>query len=230
MVQDHTKSKLLMMEGAFAVLVLIFLAAFALDQFFPTEQVPIDGGTPGIVGFVPLAISSQPIDLLTLEPRSFVLFSEKTESFLLTSFRLSGQVNGEGRAEITLDNGLGQELLIYSNVKDRQGNLITGMATAKDGPSSTEGVPAETDDTVSSPGTEDRAWFKIMPQDDLATERPSIETGDDKQTVQGHFKDECSDTCYISMKMQEGLYYILKVKVDPGTEVRITELTYTLDV
>ncbi|MFH1064644.1 MAG: hypothetical protein V1729_06180 [Candidatus Woesearchaeota archaeon] len=229
MVEDHTKNKLLMIEGAFAVIVLIFLAAFALDMFFPTAQVPADGGVPGIVGFVPLAISNQQIDLFALEPKSFLLFSERTEPFLLTSFRLTGQITGTGRVEITLDNGIGQELLVYSNIKDKQTNLITGMATAEEGSSSTGSVPAEKVGIPPTPNTDDGAWFKIMPQD-ITTEGPSIESGNDKQTVSGHFKDECGETCYINMKMQTGLYYTLKVKMDPGTEVRITELTYTLDV
>jgi len=34
----------------------------------------------------------------------------------------------------------------------------------------------------------------------------------------------------MNMKMQKGLYYTLKVRTDPETEVNINELKYTLDV
>ncbi|MBU2561532.1 MAG: hypothetical protein KKD17_04485 [Nanoarchaeota archaeon] len=158
------------------------------------------------------------------EPSRFVLFSEKDQAFALTSLRLSGEVIGEGRAEIILDNGLGQELRIYSNVKQKQGNMITGMAVTAE-----EGEPLPADAKIDNVAAE-QAWLMITPGEGTLQESPSMELGDDKQTIAGKFQNTCLDTCYMNMKMQKGLYYTIKVRVDPGAEVRINELKYMLEV
>jgi hypothetical protein len=224
MVQEDTKNKLLVIEVMLALVLLVFIGAFALDTFFPTAAVPVNTGAPGIVGFVPVEIKSQLISLVATEPTSFVIFSEREEQFELTSLRISGEVIGTGRAEIVLDNGLGQELLLYSNIKQKQGNMITGMAVRGGG----EPLPEDAEIKHIDPS---QAWFKIAPNEDLeVAERPTEELGDDKQAVAGEFQHSCVDTCYMNMKMKLGLYYTLKVKLDPGTEVRINELKYMLEV
>lgn len=223
MVEEPTKNKLLMIELMLVVLILIFVGAFAIDRLFPTGLVSANTDTVPIVGFVPIEIKSQPIDLFAPEPTSFVIFSEKDAEFELTSLRMTGEVTGEGRAEIVLDNGLGQELMIYSNVKQKQGNLITGMAITEEGKPLPEGAEIEEIDPQ-------QAWLKISPGQDKLNEEPSRSVEDDKVTVEGAFQHACLDTCYMSMKMKKGLYYTLKVRLDPGTEVRINELKYTLEV
>lgn len=225
MVHDHTKNKMLMIEAMFAVMLLIFIGAFALNKFFPTPAVQGNPDVPGIVGFVPVEIKSQPINLIAQEPTSFILFSEKEEPFELTSLRLSGMVIGEGRAEIVLDNGLGQELLVYSNLKQKQGNLITGMAVTSD----QEGEPLPEGAKIENVEPQ-KAWLKITPDSVPIRESPVTELTSDKQTVSGDFDHACLDTCYMNMKLQKGLYYTLKVRVDAGTEVRINELKYMLEV
>ncbi|MFC1741584.1 hypothetical protein ACFL3V_03545 [Nanoarchaeota archaeon] len=223
MVEPHTKNKFLMMEVMIAVGILIFLGAFAIDRFFPTPQVPVSSGMPTVVGFVPIEVRSQPIDLVAKEPTSFIIFSEKEAGFDLSSLRISGSVTGKGRAEIVLDNGQGQELLIYSNVKKRQGNLITGMSVTDDSKPLPESAKVERLD-------DSQAWFKITRDEEIQTEGPVTALGDDRIAVSGGFEHTCLDTCYMNMKMQKGLYYTLKVRVDPETEVRINALTYILEV
>jgi hypothetical protein len=224
MVEQQKKNKLLMIEGMFAIMILIFAAAFLLDKYFPTPQVSVSTGTPTVVGFVPIEIKSQAIDLYAKEPTKFVVFSEKDQEFAMTSLRLSGEVTGEGRAEIVLDNGLGQELMIYSNIKSKQGNMITGMSV-----SDSEGQPLPEDVKVDSVPM-DQAWFKITPSTDALSELPSTDLGNDKMTIAGKFQNDCKDTCYMNMKLKKGLFYTLKIRVDPGTEVRVNELKYTLEV
>jgi hypothetical protein len=224
MIEQQTKNRFMMLEAMLAIVLLIFLAAFALDKFLPTPTAAMIGGdTPQIVGFVPVEIKSQPIDLDAKTSTSFIVFSEKEAEFALTSLRLSGEVIGEGRAEIVLDNGLGQELAIYSNIKQKEGNMITGMSVS-DEPTqlpenaNIEDVPAE------------QAWFKITPSENPLAETPRKEVSDDKRTISGKFQYECGEACYMSMKMRKGLFYTLKVRLDAGTEVKINELKYTLEV
>ena len=139
--------------------------------------------------------------------------------FNLTSLRLSGEVIGSGRAEIVLENGLGQELWIYSNMKQKQGNMITGMAVGEEDTALAE-EKAEATDT---------AWLMITPGD-ANKESPEKQLTPEREITSGKFQNTCTDTCYMNMKMQKGLYYTLNVRVDAGTQVKITELKYTLDV
>lgn len=223
MVDAHNKNKVLMIEGMFAVMILIFLAAFLLDKYFPTPVVPEEMGTPSIIGFVPIEIKSQPIDLAATQPTRFVMFSEKEQEFSLTSLRISGEVLGEGRVEILLDNGLGQELIVYSNIRQKEGNMITGMSVNEEPAALPQGAKVED-------VPEAQAWFKITPATEPLNEQPSKELGSDQRTITGKFQYECKDTCYMNMKMKKGLYYTMKVRMDTATEVRINELKYTLEV
>lgn len=223
MVEQHTKNKLLLLELMLAVVLLVFVGAFALDKVFPTAQVSSNTGNLPIVGFVPIEIKSQLIDLTADAPSAFILFTEKETLFNLTSLRLSGEVRGNGRAEIVLDNGLGQELLIYTNVKQKQGNLITGMAV------SDEGEPMPEDAKIEQV-TQSTAWLMISKDTQAGAERPAGDLGDDKRTESGVFQHSCVDTCYINMKMQKGLYYTIKVRLDEGTTVKINEMNYMLEV
>lgn len=222
MVESHTKNKMLTIELMLAVGVLIFVGAIAIDRAFPTAQVPAGSGGTQIVGFVPVDIKSQPIDLTAETSSAFILFTEKEEQFELTSLRLTGEVTGSGRAEIILDNGLGQELLIYSNVRQKTGNMITGMAVNEQG----EPLPADAKITnVTTPS----AWMLITKDKDKTVEgsQTSLEG---KRTESGLFQHSCVDTCYMNMKMQKGLYYRIKVRLDPGTSVKINEMKYMLEV
>lgn len=223
MVEEHTKNKVLMIEAMFAIMLMIFIGAFALNKYLPTAQVPTGGDVPGIVGFVPVEIKSHPLDITATDSRSFVLFSEKDDHFNLTSLRLSGSVIGEGRAEIVIDNGLGQELLVYSNIKNKQGNLITGMAVGDEEEPLPEGVPIVPEEPAS-------AWLKISPEEGTLNEQVSIVLSADKKTVPGEFDHSCRDTCYMNMKMQKGLYYTIKIRLDAGTSVNINDMKYTMEV
>ena len=224
MVEQQTKNKLLLFEMMIVVGLMVFVGAFALDKMFPTARVVSDTDNIPIVGFVPVEIKSQPIEIFADKPSAFLLFTEKENAFNLTAFRISGEVTGTGRAEILLDNGLGQELLIHSNIRQKQGNLITGMAV-DDG----IGEPLPKDAKI-EPVDANNAWLIIAPQTELQVEGPVTELEDSKRTEAGAFQYSCIDTCYMNMKLQKGLYYLLKIRVDAETNVRINELKYMLEV
>ncbi|MBW2963945.1 hypothetical protein KY363_00660 [Candidatus Woesearchaeota archaeon] len=222
MVESHSKNKMLMIELMLAIGVIVFVGAIAIDRTFPTPQVSTDGEAVPIVGFVPVEIKSQPIDLSAETSSAFILFTEKEEQFSLTSLRLTGEVTGTGRAEIVLDNGLGQELLIYSNIRQKTGNLITGFAVDAEGETLPEDAKITDVDTPS-------AWMLITKDKDTSVEGPKTDL-DGKRTEEGPFQNTCVDTCYMNMKMQKGLYYRIKVRLDPGTTVNINEMKYMLEV
>ncbi len=225
MPSEETKKRLFAFELMIVAFLAIFIGVYALNKFLPTAQVPISGEGVPIVGFVSIKMESQQMSISAIQPTTFVLFSEKDQAFNMTSLRFSGEVIGKGRAEITLDNGLGQELLVYSNVRKRQGNMITGMATATEEVDSNlpEGVSRE--DVTSNP----QALIK-MTLTDFMTDGPSRIVDGGREILEEKFEDSCIDTCYINMKMQKGLYYKLKLKIDPDTEIKLTKLTYMLEI
>jgi hypothetical protein len=219
MAEEKSKRRIMLIEAMVAAILLIFIGAYMVDRVFPTPQVGTgDGNT--IVGFVPIEIKSQSIDITATKPTAYLLFTERDSQFSITSLRISGNVKGQGRAEVVLDNGIGQELVIYSNIKKSQGNMITGMAVSED----ENALPADTKiDKTTQP------WLLIKEENDI-TETPKTEIGEAARTTEGLFQYICKDTCYMNMKMQKELVYTLKIRLDAGTEISITELSYMLEV
>jgi hypothetical protein len=223
---DKKRGRFLAIGIMGGVIILLFVAAFAIDRIFATPVVDAGkDGAPEIVGFVPVSIESQYIDILALGSSTIILFTDAVTSFNLTSLRLSGVINGTGRVEILLDNGIGQELLLFSNLKKKQGNLITGMAAGESeaAKSAFKKVGDENADAAAD------AWLKLSAPEKL-NELPAFVVGDDETTFEGDFQNSCVDACFMNMKMKRNLFYQIKIRMDPGVQVRLTSLKYTLEV
>ena len=108
--QEKKRNKLTQIEIILAVSVVLVLVL----SFFPDLS---------ITGHAFMNPYSQELDMVITESQSYVLTSDKINPFQLISFRLSGNVAGEGQVEITLESAAGQELLVYSNVKERSKGL-----------------------------------------------------------------------------------------------------------
>ena len=156
----------------------------------------------------------------------------------LSSFMLSGEVFGDGRVEILLDNGKGQQYLIYENVKRQKEfktrNLITGISagitgkavsgTIEDEYTSNE---SETDVNEAKEGTEKIGTFlAITPKKLLHYEFTPLNKGD--EILKGLFYSECTETCEIPRFMFYSDSYELIFRLESGTSIRIDELKYTL--
>ena len=109
-------NKLQKIEITIAVLLVLGLTAFLI-------------GNPNITGFLSLDFVMQDLNLTLSQSQNYIITSTNPEPFTLTSFKISGEMIGDGRVEIYIDNGQSQQLLVYRNVKQKQRGmaLITGM-------------------------------------------------------------------------------------------------------
>lgn len=163
-------------------------------------------GNPHVTGYLSLDFVMQDLDMTIDQSQKFMISTDSEEEFSLTSLKISGEVIGEGRAEIYLDNEEGQKLMIYRNVKTKSIGMgaITGYF-----------VNGQQDNhiKITQEGTIDEEMTEL-------TEK--------EETTNGLFSNECKETCFIKMRMKKGLNYNLLVKVDKGTKVRINEIAYTI--
>jgi len=171
---------------------------------------------PNITGYVSIDFVMQDLNLTLTQSQIFTMTTTNPEPFTLTSFKLSGEVIGDGRVEIYLDNRQGQQLLIYRNLrtKDKGISAITGLAV--------EGA-----EQAAEAGKE--SYFIISPGE-IIQSPGLLELSEREETVSGPFSDECVDTCFIRMELSSSTIYGLVFKVEPGTTLKIDRIFYTIDV
>jgi len=181
---------------------------------------------PSITGHVSVNINRQNLDLIINESKNFLLTSDNLEPFIITSFKLSGNIAGDGQVKIYIDTGKGQRLLVYDNIfikKDERGGLsaITGQAiddTAEEDAERREGT------------NKGDKWLIIKPIRILLEKEVFEEINDDKYLISEEFNDKCKETCLINMEMSRNVAYRLVFLVEKGTILKLNELIYqTLD-
>ena len=144
---------------------------------------------PGITGHVASDLNTQQVNILIDESQLFELTTDSIEQYYITSFRLSGSVMGEGVAEAYLDNGRGQQLLIFNNIKNKE----TGMGGLT-------GITAK----VVDEGFEEQEFNEVAPAKTLKitsaeviSQNPISKPGEEQKTFDGEFDTKCIDTCFI---------------------------------
>ncbi len=97
------------------------------------------------------------------------------------------------------------------------GNLITTLTV-------------KNDDELNRPqkSTEEETWLLVTPGEGYTANIPRI-LGPNEETFSGGFAKKCGDTCYMWMPMDKGKAYKFIVRTDPGTEVNINEIIYTIE-
>lgn len=195
---------------------------------------------PSLTGYVTglnTTFYMQQLDLTIDSSNSYTL-TTTNGTLHLSSFMLSGEVFGNGRVEILLDNGKGQQYLIYENVlrqkEFKTRNLITGISAgitgkAVSGAAENEYTPNEsgTDASEAKENTEKVGTFlAITPKKLLHYEFTPLNEGDEILT--GEFYSECAETCEIPRFMFDSDSYELIFRLGAGTSLKIDELKYTL--
>ena len=172
---------------------------------------------PGITGHVSSDLSTQKVDFKIDQSQLFELTTNSLGSFYITSFRISGSIVGEGVVEVYLDNGKGQQLLVFNNIR----NIETGMG----------GLTGITAKVVGS----DQTFNEIIPQKTILikpttfiNQNPSIELLADEKTINEGFDAECDESCFIEMEMNNDLGYSLIFLIEPGTELYLTKIQYMI--
>ncbi|MBW2976653.1 hypothetical protein KY347_04365 [Candidatus Woesearchaeota archaeon] len=175
---------------------------------------------PAITGYVPTDINRQKLKLELNESQNFILASNNITPFTVTSFRISGEIIGEGQVKIYIDTGKGQTLLVYENIgkkgEYKKGLVsITSMAAA---------------DKKSEGGNKENGLLVITPLKPLLTKEVFDEVGNFSVLVNGVFTDQCIETCFINMEISKEISYRLVFLIEKGTILKVNEIVYqTLD-
>jgi len=175
---------------------------------------------PGITGHVASDLNTQPVNMLIDESQLFELTTTSTETFHITSFRLSGTIIGDGIAEAYLDNGRGQQLMIFNNIKEKEKGMsgLTGI-TAK-----VVGEGTEELELIEVPA---KKTLLIKPAEVL-NQNPISSPTEEQALFDGEFDSKCTDTCFIEMELGPGLGYNLIFRMEPGTQIHLTKIQYTI--
>lgn len=167
-----------------------------------------------ITAYVPADFKAQQLNMVIDKSQSFILTTNNQEPYTLTSLRVSGEITGNGLAEIYLADITGQTILIYRNINKKTSGMeaITGMAVVGKSSSYTKG---ELDKLL-----------LIIPDKELK-ETPVRLLAGDEEIKSGIFSNACKDSCFMAMQMSKNNKYHLVVKVEPGTVLKITGIGYT---
>ena len=174
---------------------------------------------PSITGHVPVKIYTQNLSLVINESQNFLLTSDNTEPFFVASFKISGNIAGNGKVKIYIDSGRGQKLLVYKNTageEEDKGKLFSITSIT--------GGAIEASETESE--NKNDKWFIIKPIKPLLEKEVFDEIGANEQLVNGDFKWECRETCFMSMEMSRNLAYRLVFLVEKGTILKIEEILF----
>lgn len=175
---------------------------------------------PSITGHVPVNIYTQNLNLVINKSQNFLLTSDNSEPFIITSFKISGNITGDGQVKIYIDTGRGQKILVYDNIvqkKDAQAGLhgITGSITDKS-------IKNATGENTSK----DDKWLVIKPIKTLLEKEAFDEVSNEEILVKGDFNRQCIETCLIRMEISRKIAYRLRFLVENGTVLKINEIVY----
>lgn len=177
--------------------------AFAIT-FFPN---------PGITGHVSVEAGYQPLNMQITQSQKYLVTTDYEDPLMITSLRLSGEVIGDGKAEVIIDNGIGQRLTIYTNEEDRQdGGLITGM-----GKNQITGLAV-------GEKPKEKALLNLV---DMGTmDFIAAEPREGKTLTKGKFANMCADTCLVEMELSKESNYVLEIRVSEGTILKLDNMIY----
>ena len=200
----------------------------ALVFFFPLNNFAMTGFVLG----VNQTIYVEEINLFVDGSQSYTLTTEK--SLHLGSFMMSGEVLGNGRVEILLDNGKGEQYLVYENINRAQemqkgGYPITGISgggitgRAITGGAITSGAVSGGENDVEK----QVAWIVIQPKKE-AVNYEFLPLKENEEIMPGEFFSECVETCKIPENAFNSQAYSLIFRLEKGTSVKITRIKYIL--
>ena len=169
---------------------------------------------PSLTGFVSSDVQRQVIDLSLSESKVIHMRTASTQSFALDYLSVSGEIIGNGDAAIYLRNSQGDSFMVYSNIgKPSKPNMITGFAVSN-------GAAAE-------PDASDQTQIN---ETMILGDGETIEWPGDLgfSTGGGSFGRTCLETCFLDPESWTGNSWDILIYVEPGTTLKITEISYTL--
>jgi hypothetical protein len=177
---------------------------------------------PSITGYVSglnTTIYFQDINLTVDSSNSYTLVAEK--NLHLSSFMISGEVIGSGRVEILLDNGNGQQYLVYENVVEKTRSKgffpLTGIGA---------GITGKAAYSQTEINEQPSVFIAVQNKHPIKYEFLPLDYN--HEAVEGVFVLECAETCDIPKDIFNSNTYGLFFRVEQGTELKITSIKYSL--
>ncbi len=173
-------------------------------------------GITSITGYLSVNSYSQQLNLSIDRSQNYMLSSTNEQAFVLKSFKINGEVIGNGRVNVFLDNGRGQRLLVFENTRIKGGGLsgITGIT----------GGAIGTDTNIGA----NKGDYIFLKPVDLNVKVNFAEFGSNEESYSGAFENECEESCYIEFQLGKDISYGLIFLIDKGTILKINELVYTI--
>lgn len=159
---------------------------------------------------------------LTVDSSQRYTLTSLSSNLNLKSFMASGEVIGDGRAEIILDNGKGVQYLIYENiVQDMEKTESTGFPIT--GIAGITGRAVDSEDNIEEKRGE---WLVVQPKKAINYEFFPLK--DNEKLISGEFYSECKETCMIPDGLFNSDSYEIIFRLEAGTTVKLTSIRYTL--
>lgn len=199
------------MNKAYQIEILAAVAGIIIVALF---LLPKDVSLTGHISGVNITMYTQSLDITADGSQYYSLASIDSKNLDLKSFLISGEVIGDGRAEILLDDGKHQ-LLVYENkIKTRDASKygITGAAL--------------TDETGNAENIEEGVWLAIEPSKTI--DYDFLPLGENEQLVRGAFGKRCIETCNIPEGFFNAASYNLIFRLEKGTAVKLHSIDYTV--
>lgn len=195
----------------FAALVGIAIIAMAMLQSPLTFT--------GYVSGLNLTIYSQDLNVLVDGSQSYTL-ATGDGTLHLKSFMIDGEVIGTGRAEILLDNGKGQQFLVYDNKQkklDHSGPSITGISA---------GITGKSISDIG--GVSDQKGIYLVMRPKQAINYEFLPLAENEEVISGEFYSVCAETCNMPKYTFNSHTYELVFRLEKGTAVKLKEIKYIL--
>lgn len=169
-----------------------------------------DNSFSTITGFVTSETHRQSIDLEITRSGSYQLTTLNGTPPQLTHFAVTGTITGNGTAALSLQNNAGRQLLVHSNLqKLGTTSLLTITGAFTKAP--TQPAAIEDNTLIITPGRQDTTTVPLP---------------DGYRIDSTPFENTCIETCIIDPAFTDESL-TLRAAVEPGTQIRITDITYT---
>ena len=178
----------------------------------------------GYVSGLNLTIYSQNLDLYVDGSQSYTL-TTADGTLHLRSFMIDGEVIGDGRVEILLDNGKGEQYLVYENIEKKPDYSGPQMLTGISGGITGHAIAGEetNNETVEE---KTGVWLVVQPKNTVDYE--FLPLSEDEEIISGEFYSVCKETCNMPENLFNSNTYELIFRLEKGTAVNLKEINYIL--
>jgi len=174
---------------------------------------------PSITGHVSANIYRQNLNLMINESQNFLLTSNELDSFFITSFKISGNITGNGQVKVYIDTGTGQKVLVYENMAGKKEDKNTGLIS----------ITGRVIEIVEARGVDEGVKRLVFrPIETLLEKEVFDEVGRDLILVNGAFTEQCIDTCFMHMEISKNISYRIVFLVEKGTVLRINDIVFQI--